>query len=161
MNRLLLGLGNDLLSDDGVGLVVVRQLKPALTQLPGLDVLETSEMGLALLDFITGYRAAVLVDAVQTGKAPPGFIHHLEPDALPRLSTRTPHTLGIGETLALGRTLGLPMPKQVRILAIEVQDPYTLGTALTPILQAALPAILAQVTTAVQALVESIPELSS
>jgi hypothetical protein len=44
------------------------------------------------------------------------------------------------------------MPEQVRILAIEVEDPFTLGTALTPALRAALPGIVAHIRTALQPL---------
>jgi hydrogenase maturation protease len=109
-------------------------------------------MGLALLDFITGYRAVAIVDSIQTGKAPPGFLHELDATALNQLTGRTPHFVGVSETLALGEQLGLPMPEQVRIFAIEVEDPFTLGTALSPALQAALPAVVARICVALQPL---------
>lgn len=136
---LALGLGNDILTDDAIGLLVARQLRRELGNHPAIEVRETTEMGLALLDFLTGYDAVLLVDAIQTGQALPGFLHELEPGGLTRLTGRTPHFLGVGETLALGRALGLPMPRRVRILAVEVADPFTLGTTLTPALRAALP----------------------
>jgi hydrogenase maturation protease len=139
---LLLGLGNDILSDDAIGLHVVRELEREFAGHPAIDFRETTEMGLALLDFITGYRVVVIVDSIQTGKSPPGFLHELDAASLSQLTGRTPHFLGVTETLALGRRLGLPMPEQVRICAIEVEDPFTLGTALTPSLQAALPGIV-------------------
>jgi hypothetical protein len=60
--------------------------------------------------------------------------------------------VGVSETLALGRQLGLAMPEQVRIFAIEVEDPFTLGTSLTPALQAALPGIVSRIRAAVQPL---------
>ena len=149
---LLLGLGNDILTDDAVGLHVVGQLKGALAGHPAIDVRETTEMGLALLDFITGYSAVVIVDSIQTGKAAPGSVHELDAGALQQLTGRTPHFVGVGETLALGRQLGLAMPERVMIYAIEVDDPFTLGTALTPALQEALPRIVDRVRTALQAL---------
>lgn len=136
---LLLGLGNDILTDDAIGLHIARQLRAELAGHPVIEARETTEMGLALLDFMTGYDAVLLVDAIQTGQAPPGFLHELEPAGLTQLTGRTPHFLGVGETLALGRELGLPMPRQVKILAVEVADPFTLGTAITPLLRAALP----------------------
>jgi hydrogenase maturation protease len=149
---LLLGLGNDILTDDAVGLHVVHALRRELAGHPAIDIRETTEMGLALLDFITGYRAVVIVDSIQTGKAPPGFLHELDAAALGQLTGRTPHFVGVNETLALGRQLGLAMPERVTIFAIEVEDPFTLGTALTPALQAALPAIVARIRTALQPL---------
>ena len=147
---LLLGLGNDILTDDAVGLHVVHELQRELAGNPAIDCRETTEMGLALLDFITGYRAVAIVDSIQTGKEAPGFLHELDATALNQLTGRTPHFVGVSETLALGKQLGLPMPEQVRIYAIEVEDPFTLGTALTPALQAALPGIAARIRTALE-----------
>jgi len=149
---LLLGLGNDILTDDAVGLFVVRDLRPKLAGHPSIDIRETTEMGLALLDFITGYRTVVIVDSIQTGKAPPGFLHELDASALNQLTGRTPHFVGVSETLALGRQLGLAMPEQVRIFAIEVEDPFTLGTSMTPALQAALPGIVQRIADALHML---------
>ena len=149
---LLLGLGNDILTNDAVGLHVVRELGHKLAGLPTIDVRETTEMGLALLDFITGYRTVVIVDSIQTGSAPPGFLHELDASALNQLTGRTPHFLGVTETLALGRRLGLAMPERVTIFAIEVEDPFTLGTSLTPALRSALPSITERVAAALRKL---------
>jgi hydrogenase maturation protease len=142
---LLLGLGNDLLTDDAIGLRVVHELERELPDHPCLDIRQTTEMGLALLDFITGYRIVFIVDSIQTGQAAPGFLHELDAPALHQLTGRTPHFVGVGETLALGGQLGLAMPEQVKIFAVEVEDPFTVGTALTPALQAALPGIVCRI----------------
>lgn len=152
---LLLGLGNDILTDDAIGLNVVRQLKTEFAGDTRVEVRETMEMGLALLDFMVGYRAVVIVDSIQTGQAPPGTIHELDAASLKQLTGRTPHFLGVGETLALGRQLGLAMPEHVRIIAIEVEDPFTLGTALTPVLQEALPQATARVAQTARQLAQS------
>ena len=149
---LLLGLGNDILTDDAIGLHVVRQLQPQLADHPNIEVRETTEMGLALLDFMTGYSAAVIVDSIQTGRAARGTVHEFDGPALQQLTGRTPHFLGVGETLALGRQLGLAMPEQVKIFAIEVGDPFTLSTDITPELESALPAIVDRIAAAVRSL---------
>ena len=128
----MLGLGNDILTDDAVGLLVAREVRARLGSGTGIAVRETTEMGLTLLDEIVGCGSLVLVDAVQTGKVPPGHVHEIGPDELPQVTATAPHFLGVGETLALGTSLGLAMPRQVRIFAIEVADPYTLGERLTP-----------------------------
>ncbi len=153
---LLLGLGNDILTDDAVGLVMVRQLARDLAYRPELEVKETMEMGLALLDFMVGYQAVVIVDSIQTGHQPPGGLHVVDPAGLKNLTGRTPHFLGVGETLALGRQLGLAMPTVVRIYAIEVEDPFTLGTELTPALRQAWPSLVAQITQGVNQLADEL-----
>ena len=141
---LVLGLGNDILTDDAIGLLLVRKLRDEFAGDARIEVCETQEMGLALLDFLTGHREVVLVDAIQTSRVPPGTVHELDAAGLKNLIGGTPHFLGVGETLALGNQLGLPMPTRVRIFAIEVADAHTLGTQLTPAVAAAVPAILAR-----------------
>jgi hydrogenase maturation protease len=135
---LVLGLGNDILTDDAVGLRVVEIVRERLASEPDIEVKTTTEMGLTLLDEIADRESVVLVDSAQTEEASPGKIHEIDSLDLSRVLTTAPHFLGIGETLALGKMLGLAMPRNVRIIAIEVADPYTLGTAMTPEVEAAV-----------------------
>jgi hydrogenase maturation protease len=128
---LVLGLGNDILTDDAVGLHVAQAVRERLAGEPGIEVKSTTEMGLALLDEIADRDGVVLVDSVQTGRAPPGHIHEVDAAALASIASTVPHMLGIGETLALGQLLGLAMPRRVRVFAIEVADPFSLGTEMT------------------------------
>jgi hydrogenase maturation protease len=147
---LLLGLGNDILTDDAVGLNIAREIRRRLPDRAHVEVKDTCEMGLSLLDYIVGYRDLVLVDAVQTGQAPPGFLHEVGLDDLKVLPGMSPHFLGIGEILALGRVLSMDVPKRVKVFAVEVADPLTLGTQITPALRQAMPSIIERVMAAVQ-----------
>lgn len=146
---LLLGLGNDILSDDAIGLHVAREVRRRLCGIEGVEVRETCEMGVALLDHITGFEDLVLVDAIQTGRSPPGFLHEFDGGGLKLLPAVSPHFLGVGETLALGRKLGMEMPSRVKIFAIEVEDPFTVSTQMTPALQRAMPTLVERVAAAV------------
>jgi hydrogenase maturation protease len=139
---LLLGLGNDLLSDDAVGLQAVRAVGERLSPGQTVTIRESPEMGFALLDDVVGFDTVILVDAVQTGSAPPGTVHAIEVSGLKTLPVVSPHFAGVGEMLELGRALGLPMPREVRILAVEVEDPYTFGTRLTEPLRAAFESVV-------------------
>lgn len=141
---LILGLGNDLLTDDGVGLRVAGELRRRLADVHNLTVSETSEMGLSLLDLVVGFDELVLIDAIRTSQATPGFLHEFDDTSLPLLPALSPHFMGIGETLGLGRKLGLLMPRRVRIFAIEVEDPFTVGTRMTPALETALHGVVEQ-----------------
>ena len=149
---LVLGLGNDVLRDDAVGLRIAAAARERLAGEAAIEVRATTEMGLALLDEIADREGVVLVDSVQTGRAPPGHIHEVAAEGLSRVLTTAPHFLGIGETLALGRQLGLAMPRAVRIFAVEVADPFTLGTDLSPGVAAAIPAATDRVAAAARAL---------
>ncbi len=130
---LVLGLGNDVLTDDAVGLRVAAAVRETLSNEPEVEVRATTEMGLALLDEMEGREGLVLVDSVQTGNAPPGQIHEFSAAQVRESKgPRTPHFVGVGDALALGGLLGLKMPREVAVFAIEVADPFTLGTSLTP-----------------------------
>jgi hydrogenase maturation protease len=74
---LILGLGNELLSDDAVGILAARVLKERLGD--KADVVESSLSGMALLDLLVGYERAILIDAVKTGRTPPGTICGTQP----------------------------------------------------------------------------------
>ena len=142
---LVLGLGNPILCDDAVGLRVAAEVQRQLTDSADVEVIESSEMGLALLDLVTGFDSLVVVDAVQTGLSAPGFVHQWDESDLKALPPVSPHFLGLGEALALGRLLGLAVPVKIHLLAIEVADPFTLGTSLTPAVDRCLPAIVEHV----------------
>ncbi|HEY5910757.1 MAG TPA: hydrogenase maturation protease [Verrucomicrobiae bacterium] len=146
---LLLGLGNDILSDDAIGLRIAAAVRERVADQNNVTVLESGEMGLALLDLIVGFNVLVIVDSVQTGKAPVGYVHQIEGDQLRALPSVSPHFLGIGEMLALGDKLELQVPTRVNILGVEVGDPFTVGGSLSPELEAAVPKILEKVTAVV------------
>ena len=153
---LLLGLGNDILGDDAVGLNIAREIRPRLSQEDGIEVQETSEMGLSLLDYIVGFDDLVLVDAVQTGQVPPGFVHELDGDDLQVLPRGSPHFLGVGEMLALGRHLGLSVPPRVKLFGVEVEDPSTVTTTMTTALRQAFPAVVDRILRSTRALLNAV-----
>ena len=140
---LVLGLGNELLSDDAVGILAARHLREALSE--QADVIESSLSGVALMELFVGYDCAIIVDAVQTGEFPPGAIREFTPADLDRVLAPSPHYAGIPEILALARQLELDFPKDIRILAIEVADATTIGGGLSPAVAAALPDLIAKV----------------
>ena len=81
MKTLVLGLGNPILSDDGIGCHVAKFLKDRLKE-PGVDVMEASLAGLDFLDLLTAYDRAIIIDAIQTGEGTAGQIYRMEPEAL-------------------------------------------------------------------------------
>ncbi len=136
---LVLGLGNDVLGDDAIGLILARMLHdhPALPV--GVEVRENDGGSLSLLDDLSGFEQAILVDAVVTGTRPPGTLQGVEVHELPRLPGTLPHGLGLRQCIELGEALGLPMPRHITILTVEIEDPYSIREGLTSSLLAALP----------------------
>lgn len=154
----VLCLGNELLADDAFGHVVADRLA---SELPGaLEVVKSSLAGLALLDELTEVSRLVVIDSVQTGKAPPGTLHILREEEIKPVGGPSPHYLGIFETLKLARQLGLPAPEEVIILAVETADCTTLGGPLHPAVLAAVPKVVERVREIAQASVVAAVHLS-
>jgi hydrogenase maturation protease len=141
-------MGNDILADDAVGLLAVRALRAGLDG--RADVVETSVHGVALLDLLLGYDRAVLVDAMCTGRRPPGSVTTLDPADLSPAYAPSPHYAGLPEMIALAGALALEFPAEIAIVAVEVADPFTLGGPMTPAVRGAVPEICRRVRTLVE-----------
>jgi hydrogenase maturation protease len=142
---LVLGVGNPILSDDGVGIHVARELRKK--RLKGVVVDELAASGLELLDVVRGYDKVIIIDAIQTRGGTPGQLHILEEQDFERsIHGSSPHGINIATALALGRRL-VPkeMPKQVVFFAIEAKDLVNVSEKLTPEVRSAIPAIIDRV----------------
>jgi hydrogenase maturation protease len=133
MKILVLGIGNPILTDDAVGILVVR----AITGVDA-DVEEAPVGGLVLLDFIRGYDKVIVVDAVKTGR-PPGTVSVLTPQEIKRaLHASSTHDVSFFEAVQLGNQL-FPeeMPSDIVVVGIEVSDVETFSeTPTLPVLHA-------------------------
>jgi hydrogenase maturation protease len=137
---LVLALGNDLLGDDGIGLIAARRLKADLP--PGVDVEETASGGLDLLDLLEGRERALLLDAIVTGRRPPGTVVELTREDFAGGNLPSPHYAGLPDVLALADCLKMPFPRDLRVLAMEVDPPGVIGARLSPSVEEALPGYL-------------------
>ena len=138
MKNVIIGLGNTVLSDDGAGVYVARLLSGRLD--PGEStIIETESAGMNLMEMLSGFDRAFLVDAILLDGEEPGTVFRLRPDDLritPRLSSC--HDIDIVTALELGRQLGLSMPSEVTIFAIQGDDLLTLREGCTPRVEAVL-----------------------
>lgn len=141
---IVVGLGNDLLADDGVGILVARELREQIAD-EWTDIVECSAHGLAILDLFIDYDRAVLIDALVTGKHEPGTIVDIPVDMLRSVPNPSPHFAGVPEMVALARQLEVNYPDQFHILGVEVADPFTLGGDLHPAVRAAIPRLCKRV----------------
>jgi hydrogenase maturation protease len=139
MKTLVLGLGNPILRDDGVGNRVAQELG-ILVSSGDITVEETSASGLSLLDILVGYDRAIIVDAIQTRDGKPGQIYRLTPGAFGKTRhASSPHDVNFNMALEMGHRMGMPMPREIIIYAIEAQDVSTFGEECTPEVREAIP----------------------
>lgn len=121
MKTLVLGLGNTILTDDGVGIYVAREIKKLIDGDHSIDIKESSLAGLNLLDLLTGYDRVIIIDSIKTDESV-GELYRLTPDELK--STKhmdSPHQINIATALELGKYLHLDLPMEIIIYAINVQ----------------------------------------
>lgn len=126
-----------MLGDDGVGLKAARALKSESAS--NADVIETAEAGLVLMEILSGYRRALLLDSIQTGTRPPGTILELSPEDFRSVTAPSPHYAGLPEVISLAERLQVPFPEEIRILAMEIRDSREVREDLSPPVAAALP----------------------
>jgi hydrogenase maturation protease len=145
VKTLVLGLGNPILSDDAVGIRVVEELEGKVDR-QEVTLIETSVAGLGLLDLLTGYDRAIIIDAIQTVGGQAGQIYRLDPEALDfTRHSASPHDVNLATALELGKRLEMSLPQQIVILAIEVADASTFSEECTPEVRRAIPACAAMV----------------
>jgi len=142
MNTLILGIGNPILTDDGVGIKIAQKLKEGN---PELEVIETSEAGITLLDLIAGYDKLIIIDSIKTEKGKPGDLYKLEPgDLKPGKDFSSSHGIGIATAFELGQRLGYKMPKFVSIYAVNIENNSTFGEECTEEVKERIPSITKQ-----------------
>jgi hydrogenase maturation protease len=138
LKTIVLGIGNRILRDDGIGPAVIRELE-SFSRSPGVFLGDTNLCGMPLLDLITGYDTLIIIDAIQGGAAT-GTIQWMPAEHFKSPSgTPSQHEMNIFRVLELGRQLGIKVPSEVKIMAIEAHDVTSFGEYLTPEVAAVIP----------------------
>jgi hydrogenase maturation protease len=132
VKTVIIGIGSLLRGDDAIGIRVAEAIEREALP-PDVRVVTTTAAGLALLDLLTGYEKALIIDAVQTRQGKPGEVYRLGLDDLPApLHSFTVHDVSVRSALDIGRKMGLPLPGETVIFAIEVADVTPLRENCTP-----------------------------
>jgi len=145
MKTILIGLGNILMRDEGVGVHAVNAVKERFEVPPELEIIDGGTAGLDLLPFFEGRDRVLLVDAVDFGEEP-GFIGELVNEAIPARfgkSKASLHHLGLAEVLALAQLQDL-LPREICLIGIQPQA-LKPGLELTEALQEKFEALIARI----------------
>ena len=138
---LILGLGNPLLGDEGIGVWVVEELKGL--ELPdGVVVVEGGTTGLGLIGLMEGYERVIIVDAADMGH-PPGRVVRFTPLEVQLKTAEAPlslHQIGLEEVLALAEALEVA-PAELVIIGIQPSQ-VEVGAGLSPEVERAIPQII-------------------
>ena len=140
---LVIGIGNEYRSDDGVGLVVARELRAK--NLPDILIIESSGDGAALMEAWKAAQAVILVDAAASGRAP-GTIYRFDvlTQSMPMdFSFHSTHAFGVAEAIGLAQALQ-QLPPRLIVYAIEGKN-FTAGVGLSPSVAKAVQQVIAQI----------------
>ncbi len=123
MNRnkiLIHGIGNELLTDDGIGPKLVKRLKGILSK-KNIDYETASIGGLEILEYLQGYHIVIFIDAIRTKDGIPGTVYELSPENFnTTIHLSSIHDVSFLTSVALGKKLGLDMPQFIHIIAVEI-----------------------------------------
>ncbi len=151
MKTLIIGLGNPILGDDGVGWVVAEKIRTDLinarSSIPNSQSIEVdcaSLGGLSLMERLTGSERVILVDAIFTGRKPVGTVSKFTLSDLPDLTaghSASAHDTSLRNALKVGRSMDILLPKDenVIIVAIEANNVYDFSQELSPAVTEAVP----------------------
>lgn len=151
MKILVVGLGNPILTDDGVGVKVAYAVKDTLGSEGRHDVTvtEASVGGLRLMELMVGYDRVILVDALQHCNAKPGTIQRMTLEDLRTISptqhSACAHDTSLVTALDMGRQMGLPLPEDLTIYGVGVENITHFGEQPTPAVAEAIPQVTAAV----------------
>lgn len=140
-DTVVIGLGNPLRSDDGVGERAVEALSEQELP-PGVEVVDGGTQGLGLVNLMAGRRRAIFVDAADMGRSPGEFVRFTwdEVDLPDEDEPLSIHAAGLRDALMLARTLGV-LPKEVVVFGVQPAS-IDWDQSLSPQVEATLPALI-------------------
>lgn len=135
-NRILIhGIGNEILTDDGIGPKLVKRLKGNLSK-KDIDFETASLGGLELLEYIQGYHTVIFIDAIRTRDGIPGTVYQLSPENFNKtIHLSSVHDVSFLTSVALGKKLGLNMPQFIHIIAVEIVEDRIFDDNFSPPIQ--------------------------
>jgi hydrogenase maturation protease len=143
---LVLGLGNPILGDDGIGWHVIDELErrfsdaTARESAAGVELDRMAVGGLALMERLVGYERAVLVDALLDAEPPGTITTRPLAEMVSRLAGHldSAHDAPVTQALTAGRALGAHLPSDITVVGVSVRVVEEFGERLSPEVEAAV-----------------------
>ena len=151
MDILVLGIGNVLLTDEGIGVRTIKELERRFTFPANVELLDGGTAGIELLRHIRNRDCLIIIDAMKCDQEP-GTVFRVEGDDVPAaFRTRiSPHQLGLSELLAAAMLTG-ELPKNLVLYGVEPES-IDIGLDLTDVVEASLDKLIGTVADELRAL---------
>ncbi len=142
MRTIVVGVGNPILGDDGVGIHAARKLKEILES-PDVDIEEAYTGGMNLLDLIVGYDRAIIIDAFGDPDMDIGDVVKMDPGDLDTAHSMNPHDASLPEAIELAKKAGEGgIPDDIIIIGINIVPTNTFSEGLSPEVEGGIPVAL-------------------
>jgi hydrogenase maturation protease len=140
MKTIVLGVGNLILGDDGVGVHVANEIKKQIKD-PNITVDEAITGGMNLLDLILGYDKAVIIDAVKSEEYKEGTVKRIPISDFNTMHSCNPHDVSLSEAIKMAKKLGeTKIPSEIVVIGIILREiPCEFGEKLSKDIAAAVP----------------------
>jgi hydrogenase maturation protease len=139
-------LGNEILSDDAFGYKIAQLLTNQNDLGDDVQVVFSSQAGFNLLDLLKDRSRVLIVDTIKTGSTEPGTLHYFPMGQLtPSHRLTCSHEISLPTAIEFGRNLGISMPPDLDVLAVEAKDTETLSEHLTKPVEDVINKAIAQI----------------
>jgi hydrogenase maturation protease len=140
MKTIILGVGNQILGDDGVGVHVANELRKHI-QDPNIIIDEAITGGMNLLDLLLGYNKAIIIDAVKSENGENGTVKRIPLSDFSTMHSCNPHDVSLTEAIEMAKKVGeTQIPKEIIVIGIMMkQIPCEFGDKLSKNITMAVP----------------------
>lgn len=140
MKTIILGVGNQILGDDGVGVHISNELKKYIKN-PNVTIDEAITGGMNLLDLILGYDKAIILDAVKSEKDKHGVVQRIPINDFKAMHSCNPHDVSLIEAIEIAKKMGENrIPKEIIIIGVMMKHmPLEFNDKLSKQIAAAVP----------------------
>lgn len=142
---LVLGIGNTICGDDGVGIIAVRFLKESLDKATNktVDIKEMEEANINILELLEGYKKLIVVDSICAKKAKAGAIRKLSPLTFKqKKQPYSSHQMGFNRVMDMAKTFKMDIPEEIVIYAMAIKKTSFFKNGLSLTARKSLPALV-------------------
>jgi hydrogenase maturation protease len=148
-NILILGMGNDILMDDGVGIKITKVLEKKFPY-PNIVYDTLSLGGLEIIEYIKDFKTVIIIDAMKTLNGIPGTVYQFAPEDFKETThLSNVHDVSFLTALKLAKKLDIEITKDIRIIAVEIIEDMVFSDDFTPQIQEKYTQILEEITSIV------------
>jgi hydrogenase maturation protease len=152
---LILGLGNDILMDDGIGPKIVMELKNSFIN-PKIEYETAAVGGMELIEIIRDFNHVIIIDAIKTQNGLPGSVYYLTPSSFKETShISNLHDISFITALQLAEKVGIFITTKIDIIAVEIIEDRVFGSEFSILMQEKYNSIKQEVQGMVHEMIES------